>query len=60
MKVEVESKFNVGDIVYFNTDKCEVVTVKFEERNSYYVFEYLVEKPNMERVWSVEYNLRPI
>lgn len=60
MKVEIESKFNVGDIVYFITGKCEVVTVKLEEHNSYYGFEYLVEKSNMERVWAAEGMLKPI
>ena len=50
MKMEVESKFNVGDRVHIDIyDEVNVVDIKFNDG-----FKYLVENHDGERKWKRE------
>ena len=55
MKVELESKYEVGDKVYiFKSEDYlyEIIKIKFEENNTR--FAYLLENENGERTWYIE------
>ena len=55
MKVELESKYEVGDKVYiFKSEDYlyEIIKIKFEENNTR--FTYLLENDNGERTWYIE------
>lgn len=57
MKIEIESKFDVGDsaIFTFNNEFVKIIKVSFDEKS--YAFKYLVELKNEERKWFYECDL---
>ena len=63
MKIEIESKYEVGDKVYmFDPINCikplEIIKIKFQpEYNS---FLYLIENSNDERQWVSQNHIKPL
>ncbi len=56
MRVEFESKFDIGDTVKFHDMVCTVIKIKFDKERR--TFKYLLDFADEERAWIYEGNLK--
>ena len=58
MRVELESKFDIGDTVKFHDNVCTVIKIKYDKER--HTFRYLLDFADEERMWVYERNLNAL